>query len=908
MYKKTILSVAIASVLTLTGCLDNNKTEDDNINGGPENLDASSLGTYPIFDPGASTLPIPNDLIFDSVASDGSFSLADSAPPVTTALNRLSGASTVAPIDIKISGLIDETTVGPNSSVFLIALDYASGSPLQGLSLQEPPEVVGPASFVTEVKTFDGTSTIRIHPTTPLDPLTRYLVVITDEIEDIDGDSLTRHPGPTGYKNLTQTDDEQALADPQLASVRGLINGLWEPLAVGFFDAAINPARDAGGLSDLTDANIALSYSFMTSGDEKVLNYIADPAQWFVDQLDTFLGVSAATQIVSTQTDVDSDGDVDYTDISLAKAGAVDAFPSTAIQTALDGIGMSLAVVQSVPGCGAVTAGSAYISCMSAILGSASGPFGALLPTPADGNMDFTTNTAPASDLFSILASSPTTSPINTGYNAAGFPGFAAPGTYQVTQGTVTLPYYSGLPTNPTFGPLALKFTHWEANDTLAAAINTAFAPLGLSIPQADPAVSTVVNYIFPFPKKQGDVVVPVVAIYPTAPAANMKTLIWGHGLKGNRTDVLPFGAGVVGAAKANGADVAIIAFDEPLHGVVGDATAFHTSLERHFEYGNAGAGPTNPPLDIDITNTFPAEVGGPQGSGSMFVNLESFTTSRDNLRQNALDLLTVRKSLAAADFDNDTTPDLDATDVYYAGHSLGTISAMPFVAVANDSSTPTDDITAAMFFTPGGGISRFFENSPTFAPLLTTGLGASGLTGDTSSYQSYVNVLQAALDSVDGINFVNDYITQSTPALFVDVVDDTVIPISMNTVDRTLQLAVGEFGNLFEVTASLSHLSGASPLVTASGATTLTTAGGPAPLGRSHVRYGAGSADHCTPSVPGLAMFNENLSQTVGIILSGKLAGGPYITVTDASGFHSGALPTPIVDSFCPLSFPPAG
>ena len=870
MLKKTILSVAVASVLSLTGCLDNNKNNDNNVGAETNPLsDAdkalllADAGTYPVFNPVISALPLPIDLIYDKVAGDGSFSVSDTLPPVTTALNRLSGASTSAPIDLAISGLIDASSVhaspyltdgsgnliivdglpvpDPQQNVFLIELAYASGSPLQGLSLQEPPNVVAAAgdTYTAEVKTLDGTSFIRILPKTPLKPDTRYVVVLTDSILDSSGENIK--PSPS-YISLTKTDEEEALLSTALAPIRALINGLWEAIGVGYFGSATNLSRAAQSLDSLDATNITLSYSFTTSGDEKVLNYIADPAQWFDDQITTFVGVSTATAVVEGGLDVamldedgttiipGSDGVTTHADVSLSVAGALAAFPANPSDpsdtTISDALG-PLEAAFGLFGCTGVTSGPTYITCISTALANlpvANGGFSDLLPTPADGSMDFSTNTALptvlTTDLKSILDS---VNPlIAGGYALAGFPGFTAPGTYQITQGEVTLPYYAGLPTNPTLGPLALKFTSWEADDALATAINSTFAPLGLSIPQADPDVSTVVNYIFPFPKKQGDVTVPVLAMYPTSPAASMKTVIWGHGLKGSRANVLPFGAGLLGAAKANGVDIAVIAFDQPLHGVVGDTTGFHTDGERHFEYGNAGTGLSNPPLDIDITNLFPAEVGGPQGSGSMFVNLESFATSRDNLRQNALDLMTVRKSLATADLDNDTTADLNANDVYYVGHSLGTISAMPFVAVVNDSTTPTDDITAAAFFTPGGGISRFFENSPTFAPLITTALGGSGLTSDTSGYQTYINVLQAALDSVDGINFVDDFATQNTPVLFVDVVDDTVIPISMNTDDRTLQLAQGEFGNAYEISASVSHLSGSTPLVTTAGASFL--------------------------------------------------------------------------------------
>ena len=145
MYKKRILGLAIASALVLTGC----DTNDPDIASAgavtPDNTPAPVVGVFPVFSPATGALPIPNDLIFDQAAGDGSFGVDDTAPPVTTALNGLSGASTVAPIDIALSGLVMDSTVdgapflpdnvtpNPNQTVFLLELAYASGSPVQGL-------------------------------------------------------------------------------------------------------------------------------------------------------------------------------------------------------------------------------------------------------------------------------------------------------------------------------------------------------------------------------------------------------------------------------------------------------------------------------------------------------------------------------------------------------------------------------------------------------------------------------------------------------------------------------------------------------------------------------------------------------------------------------------------------------
>ena len=903
MYKKTLLSLAIASTLTLTGCLENDKNEDENIGADANGLTqeqkddlVTAAGTYPIFNPAISAIPIPNDLIFDKVAGDGTFSVPDTAPPVTTAINSLSGASTTAPIDIAMSSLIDSSTlnskayddvglglnINPLQNVFLLELDYASGSPLQGLSAQEPPTIIPPSAgaidYIASEILLNGTSYIRINPTTPLKPNTRYVVAITNEIKDATVDNAPIQASPS-YKHITGSDP--LLAD-SLAPVRALTNGLWEAIAVKYFDLATNQLRThpAVDLPALTADNIALSYSFTTSGDEKVLNYIADPAQWFNDQITTFVGVKTATAVVTGQLDVAKkdgdnivpgpDGNVDHSDVSLSVAGALAAFPAnpsdptdTTISDALAPISAAFAHPSlASTGCATVTAGPNYISCVGIVLASfpsTAGGFADLLPTPPSSTP--TINNAATLDLTAVIGNP----------NSLGIPA----GLVNVVSGDITIPYYSGLPTHPTLGPAAVKYTNWEADDTLATAINSVFGALGLSIPQADPTVSKAVNYIFPFPKKQSDVQIPILALYPAAPAGPMKTLIWQHGITGNRSNVLGFGSALVANAKLAASDVAVIAIDIPLHGL-DDSTnpvfAFDTTFERHFDLQEAG--PRLIPEAIDLS--------GPGGSGSMVINLENFLTSRDNLRQHVVDLLSLRKSLVNIDFNptSGDVSDLNSADVYYAGHSLGTVTGQPFVAVANNSATPTDDIAAASFFTPGGGIVRFLENSPAFAPAIVSGLAASGFTFDTSNYQAYLNVFQAALDSVDPINFVQDYVTQTTPVHFVEAVGDTVIPNSNDTEAETLSLTLG---NGVVINGSVSHLSGTEPLIVETGATTLTTAGTKvlSELTSPQVitRIQSSSANHGTPSSGSPADgFAEILSETASLIISG----GTAVTVTN--------------------------
>lgn len=372
MLKKTLISLAVASSVGLTGCFDSAGSGSSNANPDYKISNPDFDGkTWPVFNPVTSQLPIPNDLIFDSVASDGTFRVADTTPPVTTALNSLSGASTVAPAVVQFNGQIDEDSVdsrafiftdptnpasvipNPNQNVFLIELDYASGDPVRGLSISEPPTVpvavtaalaaggdagagaelaslAASPSYEAEVVQLDGQSAIRINPLTPLDPQKRYVVVVTNEVLDINGDPVTQSPS---YANLT--DEGQPLGTSTLAPVRTLINSFWENIATNYFQVT-NSARPAEAA--LTADNVAMSYSFTTSNDERVLQYITEPAAWFSDQLTSFIRISAAETVVDDELDVNSDGKVDFSDVQLAADGAVAGFPDASIEAALSPI------------------------------------------------------------------------------------------------------------------------------------------------------------------------------------------------------------------------------------------------------------------------------------------------------------------------------------------------------------------------------------------------------------------------------------------------------------------------------------------------------------------------------------------------------------------------------------------
>ncbi|WP_150909562.1 hypothetical protein [Marinobacter halotolerans] len=980
MYKKTLLSLAVASSITLTGCI-GTESGDDEVAVDPSLPGAGfnpAGSTWPLFDPAAGALPIPNDLIFDSEQGDGTFGVDDTSPPVTTALNELSGASTVAPTVIQFNGSLDPATVKGTvdqdgtdvnpalQTVFLIELDYASGDPVQGLGNREAstvPVTANQLRYRADVETLTteagSADAIRVLPLEPLDPGKRYVVVVTNEVT-ASGDAII--PSFV-YDFLT---DESNELDGSLGTVQSLINNLWEASAVGYFNGFVNPARAEA----LTAGNIAISYSFTTSKDEKVLQYIAEPAAWFSDQITSFLRVSATKKLtgaalffanqqgadnalpaedwdlnddgVVNALDFDRNGDgiivptddfliganpqdgFGHNDLLVAADAAEDGFPTTLppnpdspLNALFGPSGPCTLPAEGLPPENVdVSLGSDAVDCVAVALAS---QFRSELPTPLPGvNRNVSagggefTNSITIDDssikpvgLVSAVASN---IPVTTSVLAA--------------EGTISLPYYLG---DTAAGIAGANALNWVADNELAASLNQTFSALGVTLPQADPSVSTAVNYIFPFPKQRSTEEVPMLALYPSTGSIK-GVVLYQHGITTDRSSALTFGTGLAGQGYV------VVAIDQPLHGVAPfslaeqlgltinlltkgnltdeeleaitplvavelaaetpDPSGINAALNDAENAGDiqitaeqllgliplvleggeeniatiaaaspdldansarslvntvANAGSTIPGLAPDIGSERhfglyatatgqpeamvfePANAEGTDGSGSFYINLQNFLTARDNNRQSAVDQMNLRATLfgnpAAAkagltlerptEVGGSGTPVAvtAATPAYFAGHSLGTLTGIPFVASVNkddiaetiftaeDGSTslPTtfNNIQSASMLTPGGGIVRLLENSPAFAPRILFGLaqsgGGQGPTQGSAALEAFFNVAQTALDAADPVNFAAS-MHASTPVLLSEVSGDNVIPNAADQAEWGIPALSGTF------------------------------------------------------------------------------------------------------------------
>lgn len=224
-------------------------------------------------------------------------------------------------------------------------------------------------------------------------------------------------------------------------------------------------------------------------------------------------------------------------------------------------------------------------------------------------------------------------------------------------------------------------------------------------------------------------------------PAAGWPVVMVQHGITSTKEEMLA----TTGWLSAMG--YATAAIDHPLHG------------ERGFEV-----------VDGDTTTVINTSSAVEGGVATTYFNLASLLTSRDNVRQSVADGLKLRLALNA--FYEGASVAIDTSNVYYMGHSLGAISGVNLVTVANTpvsasaviDSTIEDEavrnataeataaavnnmykIKAAVFANPGSSIANFLIESGSFGPLVKASV-VYGLGNDLSA------AVQANIDDIQTV------------------------------------------------------------------------------------------------------------------------------------------------------------
>ena len=158
--------------------------------------------------------------------------------------------------------------------------------------------------------------------------------------------------------------------------------------------------------------------------------------------------------------------------------------------------------------------------------------------------------------------------------------------------------------------------------------------------------------------------------------------------------------------------------------------------------------------------------------SGDNFINLTNLANARDTLRQAVVDLHTLYRALDEGTGIGMGTIGTAIGDIHFAGVSLGAIVGTPFVAQQGGT------LSSAVFNVGGGGIAKILDGSPTFEPSITAGLfNAAGLVKPSGDYEAFLIIAQSMVDSLDPINFAEQVAASGTPILAQEVLGDLVVP-----------------------------------------------------------------------------------------------------------------------------------
>lgn len=249
----------------------------------------------------------------------------------------------------------------------------------------------------------------------------------------------------------------------------------------------------------------------------------------------------------------------------------------------------------------------------------------------------------------------------------------------------------------------------------------------------------------------------------PTAPLESFRTVIFAHGFTRKKEDLFAIASQF--AAKG----IATVAIDWPLHG----ERALQTIVDESIGCAE-GADPTN---NLQLQCFAP------------ILSL-SLPTTRDNLRQGAVDVQQLAKVLASCGTEHCGSLKVDATKIGFIGQSLGALIGTSVVA-------NTPEIRAAVLNVGGGLLVDVLLNSKkieVICPVVNGLISAGMLQGVPypedgalcleDSWRTHPATLQFAalarwiLDPADGANFARLLAAPTAPrVLLQEVVNDTVVP-----------------------------------------------------------------------------------------------------------------------------------
>lgn len=232
-----VLHIAtMAAAITLAGC---GVSSDESVTPSPRPNATFKASYVPL----AGVVPFPNDLFF-SGSVDGTIGLPATDPTdygdPLVAMSALDGFSTIAPIFVPFSSAIDAASVGNADVVMVDVTNPAAPAPL----------VAGTDYSVGVSPAADGGNWLQVTLLRPLAAKSRYGVIV---LRSITGGGTAVSPD-TAFQNILDARAGGTL-DPSLTAVA----------------AAVGPILDGANAFGITDAQIAVAFTFATQSTSDVL-------------------------------------------------------------------------------------------------------------------------------------------------------------------------------------------------------------------------------------------------------------------------------------------------------------------------------------------------------------------------------------------------------------------------------------------------------------------------------------------------------------------------------------------------------------------------------------------------------------------------------------------------------------
>lgn len=229
--KKLLISLAVGSALGLTGCGDSINDLKNESSG--ENKPLVPLSRV-VFDPTASRVSVPNDLLFQG-STDGTLVMrgeSDAVPNYadpSVALGALDGWSTQQPfmVELAVAGgvSLDATTAQRPDSVRIVEVLMGDPASTDATCRTVPRgtacKAVGQLTFGQDFVTRAVGNNVAVVPLKPLKPATTYILVLTNNLKDSEGRSIA--PSTT-YELVKQDLATMPLGSEAQRALQGVIN------------------------------------------------------------------------------------------------------------------------------------------------------------------------------------------------------------------------------------------------------------------------------------------------------------------------------------------------------------------------------------------------------------------------------------------------------------------------------------------------------------------------------------------------------------------------------------------------------------------------------------------------------------------------------------------------------------